>query len=118
MGLHRLGLRRARDAAVGHRLRHPRLRADVADPRWQRPDAGPRLRILADAYGLDEGQRRDLVPLLARRTRAMHGFLARQAAAGTEPWSGLWEAGHGEAWRADTAYLEAREAAWASALLA
>jgi Phosphotransferase enzyme family len=88
-----------------------------ASPRWRRPDAGPRLRAFADAYGLDEAQRRDLVPLLARRARAMHGFLAREAAAGAEPWAGLWAAGHGEAWRADTAYLEGQEAAWASALL-
>lgn len=43
-----------------------------ANPRWQRPDAAFRVRAFADAYGLDEAQRRELVPLLTRRTRAMH----------------------------------------------
>lgn len=88
-----------------------------ANPRWQRRDAGLRLRVFADAYGLDEAQRRDLVPMLARRTRAMHRFLAEQAAAGVQPWAGLWEAGHGRAWEADTDYIEAHEPTWVAALL-
>ena len=58
-----------------------------ANPRWQRPDAALRVRAFADAYGLDEAQRRELVPLLTRRTRAMHDFLARQASAGVQPWT-------------------------------
>jgi Phosphotransferase enzyme family len=89
-----------------------------ANRRWQRRDAGSRLRVFADAYGLDEAQRRELVPMLARRTRAMYHFLAKQAAAGVQPWAGLWEAGHGQAWRADTDYIETRESIWAAALLA
>jgi hypothetical protein len=89
-----------------------------ANPRWQRQDAVMRLRIFADAYGLDEAQRRELVPMLARRTRAMRDFLASQAAAGIQPWAGLWEAGHGTAWQADTDYIRARETSWATALLA
>ncbi|MFV2018312.1 hypothetical protein [Micromonospora sp. LOL_023] len=84
---------------------------------WQRPDAARRLRILADAYGLDEGQRRDLVPLLARRTRSMHDFLAAQSAAGVPPWSRLWREGHGDIWRRDADHIGAREADWAAALL-
>lgn len=88
-----------------------------ADPRWQRPDADARLRIFADAYGLDEAQRRDLVPMLAARARAMHGFLAGQAAAGVQPWTGLWKAGHGDAWQADADYLQAYQTSWAAALL-
>ena len=88
-----------------------------ANPRWQRPDAGSRLRVFADAYGLDEAQRRELVPMLARRSRAMYHFLAERAAAGVQPWAGLWEAGHGQAWRADADYTEAHEPTWAAALL-
>jgi Ser/Thr protein kinase RdoA (MazF antagonist) len=87
-----------------------------ANPQWQRSDAIARLRVFADAYGLDEGQRRELVPMLTRRARAMQTFLAQQASAGIQPWAGLWEAGHGEAWQADADYIEAREAAWTSAL--
>lgn len=47
----------------------------MAHPDWQRTDAGARMRAFADAYGLDEDERRDLVPLLGRRTRAMYDFL-------------------------------------------
>jgi len=88
-----------------------------ANRKWRRHDAGSRLRVFADAYGLDEGQRRELVPMLARRTRAMHTFLADEAITGAQPWAGLWEAGHGQAWQADADYIEARQASWAAALL-
>ena len=75
------------------------------------------MRIFADAYGLHEAQRHDLVPMLARRARALHEFLAAQAAAGTQPWTGLWETGHGTAWQADADYIRAHETAWTAALL-
>jgi Ser/Thr protein kinase RdoA (MazF antagonist) len=88
-----------------------------ADPALQRRDAGTRLRVFADAYGLTEAERRDLAPMLARRTRSMHDFLAGQAAAGSQPWLGLWRDGHGDAWRGDTEYLERNEGRWADALL-
>ena len=88
-----------------------------ASPRWQRRDAALRVRAFADAYGLDEAQRRELIPLLTRRTRAMHDFLARQADAGLPPWTALWESGHGDAWRADAGYIEAHEADLAAALI-
>jgi len=55
--------------------------------------------------------------MLARRTRAMRDFLASQAAVGVQPWAGLWETGHGEAWQADADYIQANEATWAAALL-
>ena len=88
-----------------------------ADPAVQRADAGRRLRLIADAYDLTERQRRDLVPLLARRTQAMHAFLAEQAARGTQPWARLWAEGHGDAWQADAGYITEREARWHQALL-
>jgi phosphotransferase family enzyme len=88
-----------------------------AHAQWQRADAGVRLRILADAYGLDETQRRDLVPLLATRTRAMHDFLRDQAELGTEPWTTHWQTGHGDAWRNDADYLAERTQLWTDALL-
>jgi len=88
-----------------------------ANPAWQRADAGARLRVFADAYGLAEDERRELVPMLARRTQSMYDLLASGAAAGHQPWLGLWQAGHGDAWRADTSYLAEREADWAEALL-
>jgi hypothetical protein len=90
-----------------------------AHPDWQRPDpeAAARLRLLADAYGLDEAARRRLVPLLTRRSRAVHDFLKAQAAQGTEPWLTHWRTGHGDAWREDASYTERREEHWTAALL-
>ncbi len=102
---------------MGRRLRHPRFPTALADPHWQRPDAAARLRVFADAYGLAESQRRQLVPLLARRTRSMHDFLAEQAQQGIEPWQRLWRDGHGEIWRSDAEYIHRHEPLWERALL-
>lgn len=88
-----------------------------ANPAFTRSDAADRLRRFVDAYGLAEAQRRELVPLLARRTRAMHDFLADQSARGVEPWATHWRDGHGEAWRADADYAAAREQDWTDALI-
>lgn len=74
-----------------------------ASPDQQREDAPARVREFADAYGLDERGRRELVPLLARRTRSMHDFLRDQT---TEPWTRLWAEGHGAVWAADADYIE------------
>ncbi|MCF2527195.1 phosphotransferase enzyme family protein [Yinghuangia soli] len=88
-----------------------------ANPQWQRADSAARLRVFADAYGLDEAQRRALAPLLARRCEAMYAFLRVQAARGTEPWATLWAEGHGETWRSDAEYTQQREDRWEHALL-
>jgi hypothetical protein len=88
-----------------------------ANPTYRRADAGDRLRLFADAYGLTERERLEIVPLLARRTRSMYTFLAEQAARGNQPWTRLWEKGHGAAWRADADYIAQREARWREALL-
>jgi Ser/Thr protein kinase RdoA (MazF antagonist) len=88
-----------------------------ADPVWRRADAADRLRVFADAYGLDEAERRRLVPMLGRRARSMHDFLRHQAALGVQPWTTLWAQGHGEAWRNDTDYIEQRQDQLGRALL-
>ncbi|MGD0699719.1 MAG: phosphotransferase [Trebonia sp.] len=88
-----------------------------ANPGYQRDDAGRRLRVIADAYGLTGQQRLDVIPLLARRTGAMYDFLAAQAARGTQPWARLFHEGHGDAWRADTGYIRRRTGQWHQALL-
>lgn len=88
-----------------------------ADPAFQRADAGRRLRLIADGYGLSEQERRDLIPLLARRSQAMADFLAAQAAAGTQPWTRLHAEGHGDVWAADARYAAGREQEWQRALL-
>jgi hypothetical protein len=88
-----------------------------ADPAFQRVGAGRRLRLIADAYDLTDGQRHDIIPLLARRTQAMHDFLAQEAAQGNQPWARLWQEGHGRTWHADTRYIARRERQWRQALL-
>jgi hypothetical protein len=89
----------------------------IANPRYQRGDPAHRMRLFADAYGLDQAQREELLPMLAHRTKAMYDFLARQAVTGAQPWTRLWHAGHGRAWRADTDYITEREDTWRQALL-
>ncbi|GAA2165958.1 phosphotransferase [Actinomadura napierensis] len=88
-----------------------------ADPAWRRADAAARLSVFADAYGLDEGQRRELVSLLGRRAWSMHDFLRAQAAARHQPWATLWQQGHGDTWRSNAEYIEERQELWARALL-
>ena len=79
--------------------------------------AGLRLRTFVDAYDLDEDQRRALVPLLGRRSRSMHDFLAAQADFGVEPWVTHWREGHGTAWRNDADWTDQRQSEWQAALL-
>ena len=88
-----------------------------ANPAYQRDDASHRLRLIADTYGLTGQQRLEVIPLLARRTQAMHAFLAQQAARGIQPWTRLWHEGHGDAWQADASYITQREQQWHQALL-
>ncbi|MEV7184981.1 aminoglycoside phosphotransferase family protein [Kitasatospora sp. NPDC093102] len=87
------------------------------DRRLADADAAARLRVFVDAYGLDEGERRALVPLLGPRTRAMHDFLRDRAGRGVQPWARLWTEGHGEVWRSDAEYIERRRERWSGALL-
>jgi Ser/Thr protein kinase RdoA (MazF antagonist) len=88
-----------------------------AGARWQGLDLPRRLEAFAAAYGLDEAQRRQLLPMLGRRTRSMHDFLAAGAADGLEPWARLWRQGHGDTWRRDSEFIEQCAALWEKALL-
>lgn len=87
-----------------------------ADPHWRRDDAAHRMRVFVDAYDLDEAERHALIPLLARRTRAMSDFLAAQASLGVQPWTQLWETGHGQVRRADADHIERHGDVWRRAL--
>jgi hypothetical protein len=88
-----------------------------ADPGWRRPEPGRRLRVLVDAYGLDEADRVGLLARLGPRTRSMATFLRAQAALGAQPWTRLYEEGHADAWSADADHVEAHAADWRHALL-
>jgi len=61
---------------------------------------------------LDEAGRRRLVPLLAQRTFAMYDLLRRGHDKGIDPWSRLWDEGHGAGWLASTHYIEERRELW------
>ncbi|MFC4942336.1 phosphotransferase [Pseudonocardia sp. GCM10023141] len=89
----------------------------TADPAAARGHPARRLRVLVDAYGLDEAQRLRLVELLPERTGSMHTMLAEQSAAGVEPWTTLWCEGHGRVWWDDTVYIAERTEIWTAALL-
>jgi len=68
--------------------------------------AGRRLALLADGYELDREGRQRLGQLLVRRIRSMYDLLERGHRSGEQPWSRLWDEGHGEAWAADVTFTE------------
>lgn len=77
-----------------------------------------RLRVLADAYGLDDTARRRLLERLPQRPAAMAGLLAGAGGRdGVEPWARLWRAGHGRTWSAVTSHVRAHRTVWHRALL-
>jgi Ser/Thr protein kinase RdoA (MazF antagonist) len=83
------------------------------------PDTdGPRLRALADGYGLDEQQRRRLPALIVGHTRGMFELLRSGSLSGEQPWARLWSEGHGEHWGPAASYIEQHLEAWHRALLA
>ena len=89
----------------------------TANPTYQRDDATHRLR-------LDRGHlrpHRTTTPgdhPAARATYPKHAHLPRRTGRpGTQPWTRLWQEGHGDAWHADTEYITRREHQWRQALL-
>jgi hypothetical protein len=77
---------------------------------------GPRIRALADGYGLTAAQRAGLPPLIGAHTRGMFDLLRRSAVTREQPWAGLYGGGHGDYWGPAAAYIERNLAEWASAL--
>jgi Ser/Thr protein kinase RdoA (MazF antagonist) len=69
-------------------------------------EAGERLAALADGYGLDEEGRHGLADLLVPRILSMYSLLQRGSREGNQPWSRLWEKGHGEVWRSHAEYAD------------
>jgi hypothetical protein len=72
-----------------------------------------RLRVLTEAYGLDEDGRERLPAVLGRRTRAMYDLLRTSTVL---PWTRLWAEGHGDHWGPAAAYVEANELSWRAAV--
>ena len=78
---------------------------------------GPRLRALADGYGLDEHQRTAFPVLVGKHTRGMFDLLRSASLTGEQPWARLYAEGHGEHWGPAADYIEAHLQCWTSALL-
>ncbi|MFB6725035.1 phosphotransferase enzyme family protein [Kribbella sp. NPDC056345] len=78
---------------------------------------GPRLRALVDGYGLDDEQRRALPAQIAAHTRAMYDLLIHGHRTGEQPWSRLYDEGHGNYWGPTATYIEQNHDAWIAALL-
>jgi hypothetical protein len=82
------------------------------------PDVdAPRLRALADGYGLDQQQRRVLPALIASHVQAMADLLRESSLTGVQPWSRLHAEGHGQYWQQAAEYVRAHLDRWTGALL-
>lgn len=77
---------------------------------------GPRLRALADGYGLDEEQRGAFPALIAAHTRGMYDLLHTSWLTGAQPWARLYAEGHGEHWGPAADYIGAHLDRWSAAL--
>jgi hypothetical protein len=78
--------------------------------------AGRRLAALVEGYGLDAEERGLLVDLLGARIRSMYELLRSGHDTGVQPWSRLWNEGHGAVWLADADYVDGRRSTWVSAM--
>lgn len=67
-----------------------------------------RVASLVDGYGPGGDQRSRLVSLVPQRIWSMYDLLERGHRTGRQPWASLWEAGHGDAWRASAQFAENR----------
>ncbi|MBC7298055.1 MAG: phosphotransferase [Demequina sp.] len=79
--------------------------------------ASRRLRRLVDGYGLDDEQRKALVPLLSMRSRRMYEFLDKMRATEADLWTDLWQRGIGTVWKADAQWIYDHSDVWEGALL-
>lgn len=79
---------------------------------------GHRLRALAEGYGCDSAQRRDLPWAALRRVRGMFELLEEGARTGTRPWARLHAEGHADHWGAAASHIEQHANSWARMLTA
>jgi Ser/Thr protein kinase RdoA (MazF antagonist) len=77
-----------------------------------------RLRALADGYGCDDAQRRELPDAVLYRVRGMFRTLEEGARTGAQPWARLHAEGHADHWGPAADYVERHRAVWLAALTA
>jgi Ser/Thr protein kinase RdoA (MazF antagonist) len=78
---------------------------------------GRRLRALADGYGCDTDQRRELPDAVLQRVRGMYDLLVEGARTGAQPWARLHAQGHADHWGPASEYAERNRGVWREALL-
>ena len=76
------------------------------------PPVAPRLRALADGYGLGDDDRARLPDVIVARITSSYEHLKRRALARIAPWDQLWRKGHGDAWLAMRNYAQANAPTW------
>ncbi|HXD28582.1 MAG TPA: phosphotransferase [Arthrobacter sp.] len=77
---------------------------------------GPRLRALADGYGLSAAGRHRLPGLIEGHVRGMHDLLVDGHRTGRQPWARLYDEGHARHWLGAADYIAAHLDSWARAL--
>jgi len=82
-------------------------------PNGDPEEDAPRLRALADGYGLDDRQRDELPELIVAHTRGMYDLLRTST---KEPWTRLYAEGHGDHWGPAADYIERHVDTWHHAL--
>ncbi|MFV2196361.1 phosphotransferase [Nocardiopsis sp. LOL_012] len=75
-----------------------------------------RLRALADGYGCDGAQRRELPDAIGHEVRGMYDLLVEGARTGRQPWARLHAEGHADHWGPAAAYVEEHRDVWLAAL--
>jgi Ser/Thr protein kinase RdoA (MazF antagonist) len=77
----------------------------------------PRLRALADGYGLTVEQRTELPPLISAHARGMFDVLRAASLTGEQPWARLYAEGHSAYWGPSADYVDRHLDIWTRALL-
>jgi aminoglycoside phosphotransferase (APT) family kinase protein len=104
----------------GSRLRDLACAAQGFIPLWDCGDpetCGRRLRRIADGYGVDQDQRRQLPGLLTDHTRGMYDLSRTSAATDLQPWADLDRRGHSAVWQAAANFIDNHAKQWMDALV-
>lgn len=105
------------DIAVTLRYWAPVAAPADRDPALRDADAGRRMRLFADAYGLDDDQRLALLDISDRRfTRTWH-VMRHRAEADGGGWARMWAGGAGDHIRRSQAWFRAERPTLTTALL-
>jgi Phosphotransferase enzyme family len=76
----------------------------------------PRIRALADGYGLTAAQCRALPPLIGAHSRGMFDLLRDSSLTGRQPWARLYADGHADYWGPAADYADRHIDVWRQAL--